>query len=691
MTDRDGIYLNKIWVCDASEIATTYQGNDLTKPDRLTTSYTNTFTIPDSVKFRIMSDFAEQLDSKSNYPYRLIPAYVIDGGETRFTGVAKLTEFSSGWKAALYEEKRDLFARLTRSIRTADLSRFDHDWTLENINARAGATDGVCYPLIDYGLVSANSVPLDTVFPATYAHTIVRQLLKEEGYSFVGDLPADPLFKRLALPFVEQEGTNHDEKWVNDRKARVTQNNVEYHVQRSAFDSGRIMDRIQPFTIDDQPAETWSQGILKNYDTKTFTYVCDTAMRLRVDAFQQFKCKNTSGAVEFILQLLKNGNNIHQEYFHAVGPYNLLNQKKESLVLGETVPCQKGDRIQLRFITQRQTTLSAFEATIYNDPNSSWAAFTPDISLHTGDNWPVARNLPDITGVALLVDIAHLFGGTWYVNSRRRQVRFSSLSATIANSANAVDWSNRLDTDPDRPPSWVPVLSPYAQSNYLKWKETEDTKAIDGGLNYGDGVISVNADTLETSTDLFELSFAASTDSISEIAGYGKPLKIETRTVSGSTSASSTISKKNTTARLILVEPSKSVEVASKRFASDGITIEDVKVKLKPCWFGPRPNIAVSSDTAFCLCFSPIKTLRGEVALIPRNYAGLARVLRRMRVLGTSVRLYPEDIEALDFDKPIRLKRVDLDGLILSDGLYYLNSVNNYRSNDRCTVTLIAF
>ena len=690
MEDRDGVYLSKVWVCSSNAIAVTYQSNDLSKPATLQTSYSNSFELVDSLAIRQLTQSAEQLDSGSLYPYRTVPAYVIDNGEYVFRGIAQLTEFSAGWKVVLYEEKRNLFDRLDRSIRTADLSRFDHDWTIENINARTASIDGVCYPLIDYGLLSGNSLPADTIFPAVYAHTIVRQMLKEEGYSLVGSLMSDELFKRLIIPFSEQEGTNHDDKWVTDRKARVTQDNEEYFVARFAFDSGHVVDRVQPFNIDNRLAETWTQGVLHNYNTTTFEYVCDTNMRVIVDAVQSFKIWAAAGSVECKLWVDKNGQEVAQRYFSSGSPYNLLKLKVETLTLKETITCQKGDRLQIRFLCQRQTKIGGFQATIYNDPFSSWAAFTPDITLATGDNWPVARNLPDITGTKLLGDIARIYCGTWSVDTWRKQIKLVGLSDTIANTANAVDWSNRLDTGKE--PSWTPKLEPYAQANYLKWKEIDETKATDGALNYGDGVISITGDTLETEVDLFELLFAASTQSISELSGYGNPVLVKTRTVTGSAS-NATINKQNTTPRLLLVAPEAqaAVPVQTKRFAKDGITIEYISVQLKACWFGPRPNVAIKANTGFCLAFSPVKNLRGEQTLIQRHYPGLQRVLSRMRVFPVNMRLLPEDISGLDFGIPIRLKRVEVGSLVLTDHFFYLNAINSYRANQPCTVTLIGF
>ena len=99
----------------------------------------------------------------------------------------------------------------------------------------------------------------------------------------------------------------------------------------------------------------------------------------------------------------------------------------------------------------------------------------------------------------------------------------------------------------------------------------------------------------------------------------------------------------------------------------------------------------MSIDTNFGLAFSPVLNNRGEVCLLDRYFTGLQRVLRRMRVLTLSMRLFSEDLSLQDFTKPIRLQRVSVGGLTLSDGFYYLNKINAYQDGQVCSVTLVGF
>ena len=346
---------------------------------------------------------------------------------------------------------------------------------------------------------------------------------------------------------------------------------------------------------------------------------------------------------------------------------------------------------------QRQTSIGAFRFEVYNDPERSWVSFTPDLTTQTNDYWPVARNLPDMSGLALLKSLAYLMGGTWSVDAFRHQIAFVSFSNIVNKSDQAVDWSNRINTGIK--PVLTPRIDPYARVNYLTWKESDQTKnqpvtapGLTKGatLNYGDGFIQVNAETLDPTVTLFEMPFAASTDSPNDLPGYGNPVLIKTRSVSGYGDSLS-ITKESTPPRLLLVSLGDTQPLQAKRLKDDSVTLESVTVNLKPAWFGMRPDLAIPEGMRFCLSFSPLSVNQGEQCIIDRYYEGLMRVLRRMRVLTVSMYLKPKDIAQLDFERPVTLQRVRVGGLQLSTHFFYINKISDYVDGQPCQVTLIAF
>lgn len=437
---------------------------------------------------------------------------------------------------------------------------------------------------------------------------------------------------------------------------------------------------------------------MNNFSPSAYAYICDEPMRVRVEATQTVKAMNITGSVELLLIVERNGQNVGQTQFSTGTGYNLLYIKTETLTLSELVSCQKGDRLQIRLIARRQTKLGAYSITVYNNPDNARVTFTPDLTTRMGDTWPVARNLPaDITGKNLLITLAHLFGGTWSADSLRRQIRFVSLSETVSNIQGAVDWSNRIDTGVE--PKWTPRLEPYAQNNLLRWKELEDTQkegrtttGLYGAktiVAYGDGNLPIQASTLPAETALFELPFAGSINSIDQIPGYGFPVLIKTRSVSRS-GGNVTISNSATAPRLLLVEPTEMVNVATRQLKDDGVTSEKVTAELMACWFGTRPLTLGGPMTNFSLLFGQAGP-SGEVCLLDRHYQGLRRIVSRMRVLELSLLLSAADISELDLSQPVRLKRLQVGSLTISDGYWYINKIGPYQSGKPCRAVLVGF
>ncbi len=674
---EDGLYLNDVWVCDAEDIALTLQGNDLQKPSTIQSSYSNAITLPDSTAVRTLTENAEGPDSLSRWPYKRIPAYVVSAGNVTFRGTATLEQFSNGWEVSLSDEKINVFDGLGRSIRTASLDRYNFKWNIQTINAAQYAQQGVVFPLIDYGTISGGEVPADAIYPALYVHTLLDQMLKEEGFSISGEIRNDPFYKSLALPFVEQDPVNRSDEWVDDRRARVT-----VPVVPPVLMFGGKIDRVQELTVVDKPLETWTQGKAGNYKVSIKSYVPDEDMRVLVDAVQTVSLSIDFGGVEAYLIVEKNGVEVASERLARSGPYNQSGVRQDIIQLSATVNCKAGDQLRIRFRMAKQTVVAQWKAVVFNDPDKVWVNYAPDNKVQYGDTWPVARNLPDITGVELVKAVAFLMCGTWDAKAIRRLLVFNGLTDAVNSTAIAADWSTKID---ERGATYKPRVDGYGIINRLKWKETDGVTK-----GFGDGIINCNAETLPPDVTLFDLPFAATENAVSSIAGYGEPLKIETRTVTKDTSGNITISKKNTMPRLILVDNTKSFDVPTKVLTETG-AILPVNVSLMPAWFSKRPAISVRAETAFCLCFDLVTGQFGEQSLIKRYYGGLIRILRRPRTLEVYLLLRPSDVMNIDLNRPIRLHRIRAGNMYLNDGYYYLNKIENYFPDLPCKVTLIAF
>lgn len=677
---QDGLYLHNTWVAQV-EVAITKQANDLSNPTAINSSYANLFTLPDTSAIRSLLQNAEQVDAGGRDPYRLIPARLIDEGEVIFSGNATLLSFQGGWKVSLTAALKGLFEQLADlKLADLDMSRYDHPWTIPTIISLAGKSEGVIYPAIDYGSVTAGVFAQDTLTPAIYAKSVINTMLSQFGYRAIGDWQSDVLYNKLIIPFVEDEPVAHDLDWKQARMARVTVTGVTPIPFKGTY------NEIIQFNRDAEPLANWTDGKQNNFKAESSRYVCDVAMRLHVVAFQQLSLKVDFGAVECILVVEKNGQSVAEERVAHGGPWGAFTfgGPNVMITLDEHIDCVAGDQIQIRFITRKQTTFAQFDRVGFLNEESSWAFFQPDIAIKAGDTWLVSTNMPDLTCAELLKSIALMMSGTYEVNEVARTIELRTLDAVIANEANAQDLSHCIEESAE--PENAVTISPYGQKNLLKWKQQDDKTLI----GWGDGVITCGAQNIPLETTLFELPFSAVVPSSVSLAGYGSPPFIKTRVISGS-GANVSVSRQSAPPCLLLAEPTRTVMV-TVNVVNDDLSVSKTLIPLTGCWWHSRPEGVVTMANAFGLGFDrPSSVYTREQTMSQRYFNALHRMLRRPRQLTPSVYFRPVDFATLNLYAPVRLRAVRAGSLDLNDNFYYLSKVPNYISGRTGTMVLIPY
>ncbi|AKD54023.1 hypothetical protein [Spirosoma radiotolerans] len=677
---QDGLYLYNTWVAQV-EVAITKQANDLSNPTAINSSYANLFTLPDTQAIRSLLENAEQVDAGGRDPYRLIPAKLVDEGEVSIWN-ATLLSFQGGWKVSLTAPLKGLFEQLADlKLGDLDLSRYDHPWTIPTIISLAGKTEGCIYPAIDYGSIDNGVFAQDTLTPAIYAKSVINAMLQRFGYRAVGDWQSDALYNRLIIPFVEDEPVAHDLDWQQARMARVTVTGTTPIPPFGTFDG------MLQFNRDAEPLTGWVDGKQNNFKAESSRYVCDVAMRLHVMAFQQFSLQVDFGAVEAMLIVEKNGQNVAQEYVSHGGPWGSFtfgDVPNVIITLDEHIDCKAGDQIQIRFILRKQTTFAQFTHIGFINEANTWAFFQPDVAIKAGDTWLVSTNMPDLTCAELLKSIALMMSGTYEVNEVARTIELRTLDAVIANEANVQDLSHCIEESAE--PENAVTISPYGQKNLLKWKQQDD-KTL---LGWGDGVITCGAQNIPLETTLFELPFSAVISSSATLANYGSPPLIKTRAISGS-GASVQVSRQAAPPCLLLAEPTRTV-VVTVNVVNEDLSVTKTPVPLTGCWWHARPEGVVTVANAFGLGFDkPSSVYSREQTMSQRYFNALRRMLRRPRQLTPSVYFRPVDFATLDLYAPVRLRAVRAGSLDLNDNFYYLSKVNNYVSGRTCTMVLVPY
>lgn len=678
---NDGLYLNNNWVAFV-DCALTLQGNDITKPDALHASYSNSFELPDTSAVRQLTQNAEQIDSGGRDPYRILPAFLKENGEITFRGYAELISFQGGWKVNLLDSLVHFFDLIQdKKLADLDLSQFDHEWSLASITRLAGSEKGAVYPIIDYGSSDGVFLPYDTMTPAVYIHSIVEQIAKEAGYRLKGNWLTDDWYKRATLPFVEDSPTVNDEDWKKDRSSRVTTSTPD--VPPIELRNGHPIDVVLPLNNDNSPLDGYDDGILDCYKANRLTYVCPVSRRYDVQASVDFRSIIMYGAPEVRLIVTRNGQKAGEVYWSEAGYREHLGQP-ETLMLDVSINCLAGDELQIRLQGNARTSIASYSMLFFQGPGEMWASFAPSTDIHFGvDTWPVAANLPsDISCSDLLFSVAKIMSGSYTVDETTKTIELVPLNEVIAQESQAQDLSECVVENEE--PELLTKIDTYGQKNWLKWKPASEKK----NAGFGDGYLVCNATNLSPEVTLVELPFAACINSATPINGYGTPVLIKTRTVRGF-GENQTIDKSSAQPCIVLVEPSKVFPVKTKTLDTDGNVIE-ATVTMTGCWWSIRPDTIKTGSNSFSMAFSRVTGSR-EQTLLERYFTPLQRILRRPRQVTLSLYLNASQIASINFKKPIRIKSVRCGSLDINDSYFILIQVKQYQAGLPTSVIMIAY
>lgn len=126
-----------------------------------------------------------------------------------------------------------------------------------------------------------------------------------------------------------------------------------------------------------------------------------------------------------------------------------------------------------------------------------------------GGNFPVIKNLPDMTIMSFVKSLCVLTGTFPLQNTDGGNIRLISISEVLDKSTiseRAVDWTSKLipSMAANRPRQIDFSVEDYCQHNVYKWKEDDTVRG-----NY-DADLSIDNVTLEKTQDVYTLPFAAS-------------------------------------------------------------------------------------------------------------------------------------------------------------------------------------
>ncbi|GAB3822187.1 hypothetical protein [Pontibacter rugosus] len=624
----------KVDLAPDAVFAVTVQSNDITKPESVQSSYSNSLTLPYTERNHQVLSNAADVASQSRAPYTKLNASVLqDGVEVVPLPKAFLTEANEGYELQVFSGALDLFARLgDKSIRDLDLSRFNHTWDFQNVVTGAryfrDHTFGYIYDAINNGKpFTSGNLWADERHPSVFVRTVFEQMLLEAGVDYTGI--DDELWEKLILPFSNDKPL-HSQAWLDARK------------------QVRDMAALTPIAVTDH-------GKLKVKASIFATYIGENvassiALILRQNGVELKREEITVTALnETVLEAT----------FDILPPYNLAGL--EVLIL--------------------RSNLSPESAPVAG--NSRYSSFDVESSYdeeaYFRTEWDVALNLPDIKQKDFFKAIRSLLDLMVTFDPYSNMLSLTPFNRLLENRAQALDWSGKLVYVASER---VPVqyrFGEFAQKSWWRYKEDEL-----GGE--GDYFLSIDDKQLEEEKNIVEMPFAASED----VAGFLRVPLFESdqkypqnysHTVdtiaqrnSGSFSDGNRVHVKNATADPFVKEGWAVYERKAGRWElSEQITYKRNKVEPRLAVLGGELPLLIRESRNYAVnvtgrssSFEPISF----AALLPTRYTALQGVLESCKGITPYFLLSVQDVAGYDPAVPIWLDQFQ--------DYFYLNSINEF-------------
>jgi hypothetical protein len=366
------------------------------------------------------------------------------------------------------------------SIRDLNLERFNHLYEAGVIVNSFNNSEGFIYPLIDYGNAedkSAFQFSVEELAPATYVSTITRQIFQDLGVIVQGTLFDNPTFKKVVLPFTDQ-----DVKYFNQDL------NAEFDARFSGLANG-----------------TFQMGIFNVISGNVFV----SNDGLRIENNNPF---NTS------INLVARNKTITLLPTQPIYDYDvfLLNSDGSSTFLLNQL---------FFYFSEVELTLDipangfiSFETVITNfvsggTPINVEIIITDLENAVEGTQIDVARSLPDISQEDFLSYIFFVFGVLAQYDVSSKTITLNQYKDLDKNKSIAVNVSGRLDLSKEAEQNFDEISESYSQINTLEYNSDSEDLLIDAfneanGFALGYGTLTINNSQIPEQGSLYSAPFS---------------------------------------------------------------------------------------------------------------------------------------------------------------------------------------
>lgn len=498
------VYINdeRVDLVPGQAVAMTYQLSDIADIKNQRANFSNQFKVSRSKANDRKLGFASDLNTTDKRPYRMLPARIlIDGEDIVENGYAVIRGVDTYYSVVIYSGLIDLFTRLgDLKLKDLDLSEYDHILNTTNILSLVNATEGICYPLVDYGhLVFNNTLLSNYMRFSIYAKVLFEKIITDAGFTVSGSFVEHPKYSALLLPFTNDKLTY---------KADAAGGN--FVVSRDSF----LVDETGVETT--VPFDTVVSGNSLNRYFVDRLVAPDYTVRGKVTV-EGTVVKNSGGTVKAIVRLQSSTKlTLAYQVVEIVGAAASFKISIDSTEL----EAAEQVRFQVRPDTAGGVTIEDATFTYVQDTIVPFNGFCP-----------IAENLPDMKQKDFIKALAQMFGVLYDIDLTTNEVRTRFFDDIVENKARAKDWSNKLDLK-DGPPKITFDLG-FAQVNEFTYANGDNTgdgdELQDAGqvpADLGNGAVLVDNTNLPAEKNAVSLPFAATEEVLNQIVDTSAALLV---------------------------------------------------------------------------------------------------------------------------------------------------------------------
>jgi hypothetical protein len=442
---------------------------------------------------RILTKHSQSTDSLTPFPYSANKCEIEANGFNVLSGFARLIETNENYKIRAYGQLANL-VDLIGDSKLKDLnldyssgSTINHIWNYANViaNRNNTYTSGFIYPNINYGKWTLNTAHAhwNDLYPSVFCKYLFLRIFHSLGYSVTGEFLSNELFEREILPMVkianipsfvldgyttEGELNNYTPNEPNFYPVTLNRfiKNSSLQLQQVSFPP-EVITCYFPIIYG---SINFNIDVNVNWSSPGF----GAFMKLRL-----YKKTPSLGSVSFQEASISNGAN----------------------TVSFTVENAKDAADTYFFLEFNWGGIPIWEVVSLN-----WETKYNNQNLVEGNTVYVNECLPDVSQKDFLLTIINQYNLMIKVDSDLRTIDFSYFNSIAGNTANKLDWSNKLDLS--EKPTIAYEIDGYSQNNLMNYETDDNDNELRKADKYGNGSLFCNNLNLDNINEIFKSKFA---------------------------------------------------------------------------------------------------------------------------------------------------------------------------------------